>query len=86
MWVGAGVANLLAIAFLRSLVFLNLSSCLQTRSTIVIASLALKTCFIAHVLACIWVFVGRQGSMAQIDNWLSNEMKVSHKMGRNAPP
>ena len=35
--------------------------------------LAVKSCFACHVLACLWVMVGRYGSLHGKDNWLSHQ-------------
>jgi len=48
---------------------------IQTRSVIVVAGLALKMGYAVHLLSCMWVLVGRTGSLAEHDNWLVHEMK-----------
>jgi hypothetical protein len=47
----------------------------NTRSALVIIALALKTAFVCHLLSCLWVFIGRQGSHHGVDNWLMYELK-----------
>jgi hypothetical protein len=48
---------------------------IQTRSVIVVAVLALKMGYTVHLLSCLWVLVGRMGSLADDDNWLIHELK-----------
>jgi hypothetical protein len=48
---------------------------INTRTAIVIIILALKMGYIAHVLSCLWVLVGREGSRSGDENWLAHEMK-----------
>lgn len=47
----------------------------STRSGLLMISLALKTGFICHLLACFWVLVGRIGSAKDMDNWMLYEIK-----------
>lgn len=38
-------------------------------------SLSLKTLYVVHLFACVWVHIGRVGSEQGLNNWLAHEDK-----------
>lgn len=49
----------------------------NTRSAILMMTLAIKTGFICHLLTCLWVFVGRLSDKENNANWLNSDLGVS---------
>ena len=49
----------------------------NTRSAILMITLALKTGFICHLLACLWVLVGRISDKREKPNWIHKDLGMS---------